>query len=630
VPEVSAPKKSTNNLGFCIVIRRSNPPARHNFREAWTKRLKALRDVPAIVSLVWESGRGVVSFGLILRIVTALSPLALLAVARIILDGVVSFASHGGPLRLHFWWWVGLEFAIASVTMLLSRATDFADTLLADRYVKHISVRLMEKASSLDLATYEDPGFHDKLERARVQATDRLLLIQQLGRLIQQVIATIALAAGIVVFMPWLLLLLLVCVIPAFLGESHFAFLGYHLAFRQTPAKREMDYLRFLGVSKESAKELKVFGLNNYLTDRFALLADQIFSQNVSLARRRFFVGSLLSVFTTAGYYGAYVYVVYEALRGRISVGTLQFLAGAIAGASQNLQNIFSTFSGIADQALFLSDLISFLDIKPRIRSNIGGFPCPRPIRSGIEFRNVSFVYPGTQRPVLRNLNLRFDQGERLALIGENGQGKTTIVKLLTRLYDPTEGAIFLDDVDLREYDLDDYVSQIAVIFQDFVRYDMTALENIGIGRISKLANVEEIVAAAQKSRAHDVVQKLQSGYGQMLGRRFDGGVDLSGGEWQKVALARAYLRDAQILILDEPTASLDAKSEQQIFQQFTELTTNKLSLLISHRFSTVRMADRIVVLEDGRIVEEGHHSQLMAREGKYAEMFELQASNYR
>ena len=592
--------------------------------------MKALRDVPSIVSLVWESGRGVVSFGLILRIITALSPLALLAVARVILDGVVSFVSHGGPLRLHFWWWVGLEFAIASVTMLLSRATDFTDTLLADRYVKHISVRLMEKASSLDLATYEDPGFHDKLERARVQATDRLLLIQQLGRLLQQVIATIALAAGIVVFMPWLLLLLLVCVIPAFLGESHFAFLGYHLAFRQTAAKREMDYLRFLGVSKESAKELKVFGLNNYLTDRFAQLADQIFSENVSLARRRFFAGSLLSVFSTAGYYGAYAYVVYVALHGRISVGTLQFLAGAIAVASQNLQTIFSTFSGIADQALFLSDLISFLDIKPRIRSKMGGLPCPRPIRRGIEFRDVSFVYPGTQRPVLWNLNLRFDQGERLALIGENGQGKTTIVKLLTRLYDPTEGAIFLDGVDLREYDVDDYVSQIAVIFQDFVRYDMTALENIGIGRVSKLPNVDEIVAAAQKSRAHDVVQKLQLGYGQMLGRRFEGGVDLSGGEWQKVALARAYLRDAQILILDEPTASLDAKSEQQVFQQFAELTTNKISLLISHRFSTVRMADRIVVLEDGRIIEEGHHSQLMARDGKYAEMFELQASNYR
>src|SRR6516164_2418891 len=499
-------------IEVCAVNGKSNLLTASGFKEAWSKRLNALRDVPAIVAIVWDSGPWVVYCSLLLRVLTALSPLALLTVARIILDSVVAYIAKGGQLRPHFWWWVALEFAIAAVTTLLTRATDFADTLLADRYVKYISVRMMKQASSLDLATYEDPGFHDKLERARVQATDRLLLIQQLGRLLQQVIATLALAAGIVVFMPWLLVLLLVCVVLAFFGESHFAFLGYNLAFRQTPAKREMDYLRFLGVSKESAKELKVFGLNNYLTNRFALLADQIFSQNVSLARRRFFAGSLLSVFSTAGYYGAYVYVVYQALRGQISVGTLQFLAGAIAGASLNLQSIFSTFSGIADQALFLSDLISFLALKPRIRSNVGGLSCPRPIRSGIEFRNVSFAYPGTQRTVLRNLNLRFDQGERLALIGENGQGKTTIVKLLPRLYDPTEGAIYLDGVDLRDYDLDDYTSQIAVIFQDFMRYDMTARENIAIGQVTESHNLQEVVAAAQKSSADEVVQKLQAG----------------------------------------------------------------------------------------------------------------------
>ena len=609
---------------------KSSPVTGNNFREAWTKRLRALRDVPAIIAIVWESGPWVVSWSLLLRLLTALSPLALLSVARIILDSVVAYISKGGPLRPHFWWWVALEFAIAAVTTLLTRGTDFADTLLADRYVKHISVRLMKQASSLDLATYEDPGFHDKLERARVQATDRLLLIQQLGRLLQQVIATLALAAGIFVFMPWLLALLLLCVVPAFLGESHFAFLGYSLAFRQTPVKREMDYLRYLAVSKESVKELKVFGLHNYLTERFSKLADRIFSENVGLARRRFLASSFLTLFSTVGYYGAYIYVVSETLRGRISVGTLQFLAGSIAAASLNLQSIFSAFSGIADQSLFLSDLLTFLGLQPTIRSKPDGLPCPRPMRWGIEFRNVSFAYPGTQRLVLRNLNLTLHQGERIALIGENGEGKTTIVKLLTRLYDPTEGAIYVDGVDLREYDLDDYTSQVAVIFQDFMRYDMTARENIAIGRVGESHNLEEVVAAARKSKADDVVRKLEAGYEQMLGRRFDGGVDLSGGEWQKVALARAYLRDAQILILDEPTASLDAKSEQQVFQQFAELTQNKLSLLISHRFSTVRMADRIVVLENGRIAEEGHHDQLMARDGRYAQMFDMQASSYR
>lgn len=608
----------------------SNPPTPQNLKEAWTKRLRALRDVPAIVSLVWQSGPAVVSWGFFLRVLTALSPLALLAVARIILDAVVSFVSRAGALRPHFWWWVGLEFAIAAVTMLLTRATDFADTLLADRYVKHISVRLMKQASSLDLATYEDPAFHDKLERARVQATDRLLLIQQLGRLLQQVIATIALAAGIVVFMPWLLVLLLVCVVPAFLGESHFAFLGYNLAFRQTPAKREMDYLRFLGVSKESAKELKVFGLNNYLTNRFAVLADQIFSENVSLARRRFFAGSFLSVFSTAGYYGAYVYVVYEALQGRISVGTLQFLAGAIAGASLNLQSIFSIFSGIADQALFLTDLLAFFDMKPTVQSKPNALPAPKPIRHGFEFRNVSFTYPGTERTVLHNFNFTLSPGERIALIGENGQGKTTVVKLITRLYDPTEGQILLDGIDLREYSIEDLHRQIGVIFQDFMRFEMTARENIAVGRIDEPYQQADIESAAQKSLADTVVHKLAHGYDQILGRRFENGVELSGGEWQKMALARAYLRDSQFLILDEPTAALDARSELEVFERFAELTQGKMALLISHRFSTVRMADRIVVLSGGRLIEEGNHQQLMAKNGLYASMFEMQAASYR
>jgi ATP-binding cassette, subfamily B, bacterial len=582
------------------------------------------------MGIVWESGPSVVLWGMILRLMTALSPIGLLAVARIILDSIVRYLSPQHYLRPHFWWWVGLEFAIAGVSTFLNRAIDFSDSLLADKYLKYISVRIMKHASSLDLATYEDPSFQDKLERARVQATDRLGMIQQMGRLTQQVIATIALAAGIVWFSPWLFLILIICVVPAFIGESHFAFLGYSQAFRQTPVKRQMDYLRYLGVSKESAKELKVFGLNRHLIDRFAKLADQIYRENVSLANRRFLASSFLTLLATVGYYGGYVYIIYETLGGRLSVGTLQFLAGAIAGASVNLQSIFSTFSSIADQSLFLSDLLSFLELRPTVRSKENGLPCPRPIRKGIEFQNVSFAYPGTSRLVLKNLNLRLDHGERIALIGENGEGKTTIVKLLMRLYDPTEGAIQLDGVDLREYDLEDYTSQVAVIFQDFMRYDMTARENIAVGRISETVNFAGIEAAARKSMAEQVIRKLPAGYEQMLGRRFDGGVDLSGGEWQKVALARAYLRDAQVLILDEPTASLDARSEHEVFKRFAELTEGKLSVLISHRFSTVKMADRIIVLENGQISEQGTHEQLITRGARYAEMFDMQASNYK
>ncbi len=603
-------------------------PTGQKFHRAWGTRLQSLKNIPPVLKIIWDSSPAVVTWGLILRAIVALSPLALLAVGRLIIKAVD--VASGTPLRPHFWWLVGLEFSLACLASLLNRGVDYCDTLLADKFIRHISVRIMYHASRLDLASYEDPLFHDKLERARVQATDRLGMVQQLGRLVQQVITTASLAASILFFSPWLLVVLIACVIPAFLGESHFAFLGYAQAFRQTPVKRQIDYLRFLGASKDSAKELKLFGLSKYLTDRFQKLSDDIFVQNVALAKRRLLASSLLSLLTTVGYYGAYAYVILETVQGEMTVATLVFLTGAIAGASANLQMIFSTFSSIADQSLFLTDLLQFFAVRPTVFSKPNAIKTPRPIKLGIEFREVTFSYPGSDRPILRNLNLFLKPDERIALIGENGEGKTTIVKLLTRLYDPTAGQILLDGVDLREYDLDDYASNIAVIFQDFMRYDMTAWENIAVGQIGAHENLEKVELAAKKSLAEGVIQKLPNGYDQMLGRRFETGVDLSGGEWQKVALARAYLRDAQILVLDEPTAALDARSEHEVFERFAELTKGKMALLISHRFSTVKMADRIIVLEKGVIGEQGRHEQLMAHGGRYAEMFELQASSYR
>jgi ATP-binding cassette, subfamily B, bacterial len=605
-------------------------PVRANFQDAWGKRLQSLKNIPPVLRIIWESSPAVVGAGLGLRTVVAVIPLGLLAVTRLIIDAVVAHVSHGSALRQDFWLLVVLEFALAAVATLLNRVVDFCDALLADKFARHISIRIMEHASRLDLFCYEDPSFQDKLERARVQATDRLGMIRQMGQLVQQVITTATLAASILFFSPWLLIVLIVCVVPAFLGESHFAFLGYALAFRLTPVKRQIDYLRFLGASKDSAKELKLFGLNKYLTERFTELSDDVYKENVGLAKRRLWATAALSLVTTLGYYGAYVYVIYETVSGRMSVGTLTFLTGAIAGASTNLQMIFSTFSSIADQSLFLTDLLEFFALRPLVVSKPNALRAPRPIRGGIEFRNVSFAYPGTARHVLHNLNLHINPSERIALIGENGEGKTTIVKLVTRLYDPSEGTVFLDGIDLKEYDLEDYSSQIAVIFQDFMRYDMTAWENIAMGQISERKNLPRIEMAAKKSLADSVVNKLPGGYEQMLGRRFEFGVDLSGGEWQRVALARAYLRDAQLLVLDEPTAALDARSEHQVFERFAELTKGKMALLISHRFSTVKMADRIVVLEKGQIAEEGRHEQLMARGGRYAEMFEMQASSYR
>jgi ATP-binding cassette subfamily B protein len=600
------------------------------FWGSWRERLSALRNVPTVLRFVWESGRAVVILGLVSRVIASLLPPALFWVSKLIIDNIYNILTTHRPIGTRLWWLVAGEFSLAVATGLLSRLIDYLDALLAGKYTYHVSVRVMEHAASLDLLAYEDPVFYDRLERARVQATDRLYMIQAMGRLVQQVITTITLSITIMLFSPWLLLLLIVGVIPAFVGETHFAFLGYAKNFRQTPIRRQLDYLRILGGSKEAAKELKLFGLRDFLSGRFKTLSTQVYEEDIALARKKVIAGSALSAIGTAGYYTAYVYAVWRTVTGVFSFGTLTLLANAIREASSNLQQTFSTLSTIADQALFLTDLIAFFEMRPTIRSKPNALPAPRPILRGFEFQNVSFRYPGSSRLVLNGLNFQLRPGERVALIGENGEGKTTIVKLLCRLYDPVDGRILLDGIDLREYDLEDLYREIGVIFQDYMRYEMTARENIAVGRIEQLQNMELVRESARKSMAEDVVAKLAAGYDQMLGRRFDGGVDLSGGEWQKVALARAYLRDAQVLILDEPTSALDARSEYEVFQRFAELTSGKMAIFISHRFSTVRMADRIVVLENGRIAEEGDHEALTHLGGRYAEMFELQAASYR
>jgi ATP-binding cassette subfamily B protein len=596
---------------------------------AWGDRLRALRNVPPVLHFVWESGPSVVFWNIAIRVIVAFLPVGIGIIGRFIIDGVNRIRMHQ-PLPQNFWWLVGAEMALAVITGILTRSVDYFDNLLADRYTHHVSVEVMRKAAALDVTVYEDPVFYDRLERARVQATDRLAMIQQMGRLIQQTVTALAFSAVLIKYSPFLLLLLIVGIIPAFLGESHFAFLTYAKNFRQTPLRRQMDYLRQVGGSKEAAKELKLFNLSDYLTNRFSSLSQTIYEQNVALNKRRLFWGGVLAIVGQLGYYGAYAYSIYRTITGHYSIGDLTLITTAIMQAMANIQQAFSTASGVADQALFLTDLLAFFQMKPRVESKVNGLPAPKPITRGFEFRNVSFAYPGTTRRVLSDFNFTLSPGERIALIGENGQGKTTVVKLITRLYDPTEGEILLDGVDLREYDLADLHAEIGVIFQDFMRYEMTARENIAVGRIEVPHAPEEIEYAAEKSLAAGVIAKLQGRYDQMLGRRFEGGVDLSGGEWQKLALARAYLRDAQLLILDEPTAALDARSELQVFERFAELTEGKMALLISHRFSTVRMADRIVVLEGGRLVEEGNHAQLMALGGRYAAMFEMQAASYR
>jgi ATP-binding cassette, subfamily B, bacterial len=607
----------------------SETPTTKKVESPWRDRLSALRNLPPVLRILWDSGPAVVTWGLILRGIVAVLPIAIAKVAALILQDIADVL-RGRALPHDFWILVGTEVGLNVVFGLITHAIDYSDSLLANRYTQYVSVKVMEQASRLDLTTYENPVFYDRLERARVQATDRLAMIQQMGRLIQQVITTLSFTVALAWASPWLVLLLALGVLPSFLGETHFAFLGYAKNFRQTPAKRQMDYLRQVAGSREGAKEVKLFGLHRFFTDKFERLAHQIYVEDVKLSRSKLIVGGMLGVIGTLGYYGAYIYVIWRTLGGAYNIGKFTFLTTSIQQASSNLQQVFSTVSGIADQALFLTDLIAFFEMEPTVKSNPDGHKMPVPIRRGFEFRNVSFTYPGTNRTVLHNFNFTLSPGERIALIGENGQGKTTVVKLITRLYDPTEGEILLDGIDLRDYALDDLHRHIGVIFQDFMRFEMTARENIAVGRVDQPHSESDLEDAAHKSLADEVIAKLSGGYDQVLGRRFEGGVELSGGEWQKIALARAYLRDAQLLILDEPTAALDARSELEVFERFAELTLGKMALLISHRFSTVRMADRIVVLSGGRLIEEGNHEQLMRAGGLYSEMFEMQAASYR
>ncbi|SDY71455.1 ABC transporter ATP-binding protein [Hymenobacter psychrophilus] len=598
------------------------------------ERFSALKNLPAFLRLIWQTSPVLTLGNVGLRLLRAALPVAMLYVAQLILDAIIGLSKQPADARelTPVLTLVALEFGLAILSDALGRGVALLDSLLGDLFANQTSIRLMEHAAELDLDQFEDSTFYDKLERARRQTLSRTVLMSQVLSQAQDAITMGFLAVGLVAFNPWLLVLLLVAVVPAFLGESHFNERSYSLVHGWTPERRELDYLRQTGASDDTAKEVKIFGLSTFLTDRFRTLSDDFYAKNKALVVKRAGWGTFFAAVGAAGYYAAYVYIIMQAVAGVVSIGQLTFLAGSFARMRGLLEGILSRFSAVAEGALYLQDFFDFFRLQPRIRRDESQpvRPFPNPIREGFVFENVGFQYRNAEKWALRHLNFHLKAGEKLALVGENGAGKTTMVKLLSRLYDPTEGRILLDGYDLREYDPRELRQEIGVIFQDFVRFQLPAGQNLAVGRIEQQHNRPRIEQAAAQSLADSVIAKLPAGYDQMIGRRFNGGVDLSGGEWQKIALGRAYMRDAQLLILDEPTAALDARAEYEVFQRFNDLTRGKTAVLISHRFSTVRMADRILVIENGQFVEIGSHEELLAKGGRYAELFKLQAAGYR
>ncbi|MBN9348564.1 MAG: ABC transporter ATP-binding protein [Devosia sp.] len=602
------------------------------------QRLKTLRHLVRLFWEMWRTSPYLMLGTIVMRLVVAVQPPLALLFTKFIIDEVVRQTGLG-PLgagwiesgRLNY---LGMllvgEFALVFGRDLLQRGIQVLDALQGELHSNRISVDLMRHAAELDLMHFEEASYQDKLERARRQAASRSTVLSQVFGQVQMVITAVALAIGLLLYAPLLILLMAVAILPAVYGEFRFNRLAYWLSHERSPERRQMEYLRQIGASADSAKEVKLFGLGTYLVGKFKDLADKIYVENRRLTIQRSAWGALLGTLSTIAYYGAFAYVVWRTLNGEFTIGDLVFLSGSFGQLNGYFQQILIGFTQIAGQALYLDDLYSFFDIKPTITDPARPKPFPAPLRRGIVFDNVGFRYPGSERFVIRNFNLTINAGETVALVGENGAGKTTIVKLMTRLYEAEEGSITIDGTDIREFSSDDLRRNIGVIFQDFLRYSFTARDNIGVGRIEAAADLPRITRSAEQSLANEVIDKLPGGYDQQLGKQFIGGQDLSGGEWQKLAIARAYMREASIIILDEPTAALDARAEAEVFARFKSLSEAATALLISHRFSTVRMADRIVVLDEGKVLEAGTHEELMALRGHYAELFELQAAGYR
>lgn len=563
------------------------------------------------------------------RLINAILPVLMLWVGKLIIDEVVLQLATEVKDLSYLWLLVGAEFGLAVLSDLLSRGISLSDGLLGDQYSINSSVKIIKKTAVLNLDQLEDSEFYDKLERARQQTTGRIGLMSNILTQAEDIIVILSLLAGVVVFEPWLIILLVISIIPTVINEIKFSGTSYSLARGWTQERRELDYLRYAGASDMTAKEVKLFGLSDYLATRFQNLSEKYFAQSKRLAIQRASWGSFFNLLGTSAYYGAYLLIIFRTVTGLFSLGDLTFLSGSFNRLRSKLQGFFIRFTAITESALYLQDYFEFLDLAPGEVDDSEKLPLPTEIKKGFEFIDVGFRYPKSESWVVRHVNFELRAGEKLAFVGENGAGKTTLIKLLLQFYAPTEGYILLDGIPIHRYDQAAYQQFFGVIFQDFVKFELTLRENIAMGEIKEIGNQPRIDGAAEKSLANQVIESLPMGYDQPLGKRFKMGKDLSGGQWQKVAIARAYMKDAKVLILDEPTSALDARAETEAFNRFIQLTAGKTAVIISHRFSTVRIADRVMVLKNGSVLEMGTHEELMANDRLYAELFNLQAAGY-
>lgn len=566
----------------------------------------------------------------LLRLVKSIMPIILLWVGKEIIDEVILLVNAEETQDLsRMYTLIAIEFSVAILSDLFNRLIGVTDTLIGNLYSNDSSVELIQKTARVDLEYLEDSEFYDKLERARRQTVGRVNLMSNSLSQAQDLITIISLISALIYFYPILIVLLVISIIPTFLNELKFSNSNYKLTSRMAPERRQLDYMRVIGASDVTAKEVKLFGLADFISNAFSTTADKYYQSIKKLTIKRSVWGALFNVIGVIAYYGAFVFIILKAVASIVTIGELTFLAGSFNRLRTQLQSMFTRFSSITESAMYLHDYFDFIDMEFDNNTEFKLLPTPKSIKEGIIFENVTFSYPNAHLPVFNDLSFKLIKGEKLALVGENGSGKTTLIKLLLRLYEPTSGRILMDGVDVRHYNKEEYQKLFGAIFQDFVKYYLTTRVNIAVGNIEKVNDDERIVQSAELSLADEVVKDLLKGYDQELGRRFKNGAELSGGQWQKIALARAYMSEAPVIILDEPTSALDARAEYEVFQRFIGLTKGRTSIIISHRFSTVRMADRILVLKDGEVLELGTHEELMAKGELYSELFELQAEGY-